>query len=214
VSSEKLKSDNLLTATLEEPTKVEHADATMSGLLTEDISVLSVKANALENLIHLLSKNIKFHEFIREILLIMMKAVRSEAGSILEVNQQDESVFFRAAAGKVSEKVVNFVIPLGKGIVGHVVESRQPFVINQAEDEQQHLKTIDQATGFKARNMIAVPIVVRGDVYGVLELINKLGDKDYTQEDIDLLSFLSHMSSRIIEARMMISWSTINSKKK
>ena len=48
------------------------------------------------------------------------KVVKSEAGSLLEVDHEKNSLFFRAVVGASSDRVSNFVIPMGQGVVGHV----------------------------------------------------------------------------------------------
>ena len=155
----------------------------------------------------LLTANLGFHDFMREILLTIMKAVKCEAGSILEINHKEKTIFFRAAVGHSSDQVIRFVIPLGKGIVGYVAESKQHLVVSDAEGNEQHLKTIANAVGFNVRNIIALPIIIRGRVFAVLELLNRIGEKNFTEPDIELLRSLCETAARAIEIRLMIAWS-------
>ena len=69
-----------------------------------------------------------------------------------------------------------------------------------------HLKSIQEAVGFEARNMMAVPIVVRGQTFAVLELLNRVGGEDFTTADLELLDYFCGMAAKVIGARLMISW--------
>lgn len=183
------------------------SNSLMSELFSEEtLSISMVKIFGLESFLNLATRDCKFNDFMREILNTVLQVVKSEAGSILEVDQSNQSLFFRAVAGQSSDKVVNFTIPSGQGIVGHVVESRLPVKVENIPENSLHLKSIGKAVGFEARNMVALPILVRGRVYGVLELLNRVGELNYSISDMDMLNYLCNMMGKVIEIRLMISW--------
>jgi GAF domain-containing protein len=172
----------------------------------ESLATVSAKLHIAEAFLRLAAKDCKFNDFSRELLLTVMKVVKSEAGSLMEFDPKRQALFFRAIAGASSDKVANFVIPMGQGIVGHVAESRQPLAVSNAEENKIHLKSIDAAVGFTTRNLVALPIIVRGQLYGVLELLNRIGDGDYTKQDVELLTYCTEMAGKALEVRFMIAW--------
>ncbi|HEY8605628.1 MAG TPA: GAF domain-containing protein [Noviherbaspirillum sp.] len=78
----------------------------------------------------------------------------------------------------------DFALPIGNSsIAGHVALTRRGFNIRNVYDEQElrsysrelrFLDTVDKRTGYRTREMVAVPIVhaATGDLLGVLQLIN------------------------------------------
>lgn len=166
----------------------------------------AVKLGALEFFLHLLTQDRSFGDFANDLLLCFLRAVKSEAGTIFEVDHVSETLFFRAAAGRSSDVVRNFRIPIGQGVVGHVAESCQPLVVGDLSENRIHLKQIGKAVGFEARNLVAVPIVIRGRIYGVVELLNRVGEKEYTENDADLMRYMCEMVSKVIEIRLIIAW--------
>src|SRR5689334_1409496 len=88
------------------------------------------KISALEEFLNIAVRDCKFNEFILEVLTTILKAVNCEAGSILEADYQTNTLFFRAVVGSSADQVVNFAIPFGQGIVGHVAESRMPLIVD------------------------------------------------------------------------------------
>jgi len=193
---------------LESPPATEVPVDPSSLFLEDTLAPTLVKFAVIESILKLLPKDYKFSDFVRELLIILMQAVKSEAGSILEIDQEKKVLFFRAVVGSSSDTVRKFLIPLGQGVVGHVAESRQPLAVSNPKESKLHLKSIEDAVGFRPRNLVALPIVVRGQVYGVLELLNRLGEEEYSAADIELLSYLCEMAARAIELRLMIAWNS------
>jgi GAF domain-containing protein len=178
------------------------------GLFSEEaLGMGTAKATALETFLNIITLDYKFQDFIREILMVILKVVKSEAGSILEVDPVNHTLFFRAVAGHSSDQVMNFVIPFGQGIVGYVAESHLPLVVDNVPENKVHLKSIEKAIGFETRNIAAMPLLIRGRIYGVLELLNRIGEANFTPSDVELLAYLCQMASKAIEARLMIAWS-------
>jgi GAF domain-containing protein len=195
-----------------EPLKSE-APAPTSGVASRDLhftgestAFLSSKALLLESMFNLLIRDIKFADFMREIVILAMAVVKSEAGSILEMDYRNDVLFFRAMAGRGAENLGHFTVPKGQGIAGFVAESLQVLVVSDAKENQMHLKSIAKSVGFDARNLLAAPIVIRGKIFGVLELLNRVGEKDYSPSDIELMNFFCNTAARAIEIRMMLSW--------
>jgi sigma-B regulation protein RsbU (phosphoserine phosphatase) len=179
----------------------------------ESLAQSTAKCALSEGFLRALTRDLKFQDFMREILLIMMKVVKSEAGSILEVDHVNNTLFFRSTVGVVSDQLGNFTVPLGQGIAGYVAESRQSLNISNVRDHEGHLKSIERAVKFETRNMVALPIVMRGKTYGVMELINRVGDQEFTQTDMELLTYACEMAAKAIEVRLMLGWSAQASRK-
>lgn len=196
---------------LEAPTASESPASGLGSLFGEEAMAANASKLAItESLLNLVTRDLTFHDFSRELLLSIVRIVKCEAGTIFELDQVNQVLFFRAVSGQVSDTVNKFTIPIGQGIVGHVAESRQPTVVDNVADNQKHLRAISAAVGYEARNIVAVPIVVRGQLYGVLELLNRLGEGGFTPQDVELLQYICQMSAKVIEVRLMIGWALQN----
>jgi GAF domain-containing protein len=219
VSNKDKKDEISLEIALESPpapeTPVSHYEA--SGQLfapdDESLAQLNARFTMVDSFLRLLTQDLKFNDFVREILLVVMKVVKSEAGSIFEVDHTNNTLFFRAVVGQSSENLTKFTIPMGQGIVGHVAESRQTLIVADAEANKLHLRSVAKAVGFDTRNLIAVPILIRGRVYGVLELLNRVGEPNFTTSDIEILNYFCEMAAKAIEVRFMLAWSIQNKQK-
>jgi GAF domain-containing protein len=79
-------------------------------------------------------------------------------------------------------------------------------VVSNVSENKMHLKAVQEAVGFETHNIVAVPLVVRGRTFGVLELLNRVGETEFTPTDVELLNACAQMSAKAIEIRLMIAW--------
>jgi GAF domain-containing protein len=205
--SDQEEKDNLPTL-VEPPSGFDATAASGIGALfsSETFSVAMSKVSALEALFSAVTQDSNFNHFIHEVLMVFINVVKSEAGSVFEVDHSNSTLFFRAVVGSSSDRLADVVIPWGQGIVGHVAESKLPLVVDNVPENSVHLKSIEKAVGFETRNLVAVPILVRGKVYGVVELLNRIGESNYSNSDVDLLQYLCKMAAQAIEVRLMVMW--------
>ncbi|XP_025837140.1 dual 3',5'-cyclic-AMP and -GMP phosphodiesterase 11 isoform X2 [Agrilus planipennis] len=82
------------------------------------------------------------------------------------------------------EKKDEICIPWGTGIVGYVAESGEAVNIPDAYQDKRFNHDIDVLTGYRTRSLLCMPIKdFNGDVIGVAQVINKIGDTPFTQQD-------------------------------
>jgi putative ABC transport system ATP-binding protein len=75
-------------------------------------------------------------------------------------------------------------VPTGMGIVGRVFETGEPLRVSDAYAEPLFNRAVDQETGFRTRNILAVPLRdSKGQVFGVAELLNKDDGEAFDADD-------------------------------
>ena len=79
----------------------------------------------------------------------------------------------RAALGTATGALQSRPVESGQGICGWVAKYREPVLIDDAYADKRFLKEVDEASGFKTKTVLAVPLFDRLELVGVLELINK-----------------------------------------
>lgn len=65
------------------------------------------------------------------------------------------------------------VIPPGEGISGWVAECCKTHLTNKPYEDPLFNPKVDEATGYKTRNLLAVPLPYQGRAAGVVEFVNK-----------------------------------------
>ncbi|MGD8496549.1 MAG: GAF domain-containing protein [Gemmatimonadales bacterium] len=119
----------------------------------------------------------------------VVEALDAEAGSIWL--RRGETLFCEIARGPVSERIEGMELPWGAGIVGDVGLRGEPELVANAADDPRFVHQVDEATGFATHSMVAAPLVAKGEVLGVMQLINKRsGTGRFDEDDRDLLEAL------------------------
>lgn len=117
---------------------------------------------------------------------------RTEASSLLLLDDKKEFLVFNTVTGEKREEVSKIKVPMGQGIAGTVAITKQPMIINDAQNDERVFRDVDKASNFITRNILASPLIVGDEVIGVIEAINTIDRNNFSQNDIDFfLSFSS-----------------------
>ncbi|MBN21879.1 MAG: hypothetical protein CL678_11420 [Bdellovibrionaceae bacterium] len=186
---------------------IDASDIQSQALLSDNDPLEMVQYQVLKTFLGILKRKLSFNDFTRECLLAMSHAIPVDAASLLERDVQRNCLFFRAATGYSSHQIINFMIPEHQGIAGQVISTNAPVIESHVQKNPFHLKTIGDAVDFQVKNMAAFPVRVRGHVYGVLELMNRHGQDEFSQTDLELLESIVRWLGLMIEVKMMKTWS-------
>ncbi|XP_041368878.1 cGMP-specific 3',5'-cyclic phosphodiesterase-like isoform X2 [Gigantopelta aegis] len=76
-------------------------------------------------------------------------------------------------------------VPFGKGIAGHVAQTKEIININNAYEDPRFNQEVDKRTGYKTHAILCMPIInYEGEVIGVAQIINKLtGNHEFSKAD-------------------------------
>jgi GAF domain-containing protein len=119
------------------------------------------------------------------------------------VDEETNELTFEVATGEPGQEVVKYRVPPGQGIAGWVVQQAQPVIIADPGSDERFYNRIDKSIGFETRNMLAVPLMVKDRVIGVVEVINKLDAPGFTEKDMELAMALTNQASVAIDNTRM-----------
>ncbi|OGR89116.1 MAG: hypothetical protein A3J74_11355 [Elusimicrobia bacterium RIFCSPHIGHO2_02_FULL_57_9] len=89
----------------------------------------------------------------------------------------------RYALGAAAKDISGTGVDIRTGICGWVATHREPLIIADAYKDERFLREVDSVTGFKTKNVLAVPLVDRLELTGVIQLLNK-GPEPFSKEDL------------------------------
>jgi len=102
------------------------------------------------------------------------------------------------AKGSGSEDIVNWRLPLGHGITGWVAQHGESLVIPDIWTDERHFKSVDKKFGVAIHSMLSLPLRVKGEVIGVLNLVDsRVGH--FTQDDSILVESIAAAAAIAIE---------------
>ena len=99
-------------------------------------------------------------------------------------------------------KLLEMKVPLGKGIVGKVIESGEPEFFRNTSSQAPFMATMAKNTGFEVRSMLTVPLKSANITLGAIQVLNKEQDAgtdgEFTDADLTLLKEVAEYSSTLI----------------
>jgi len=146
-----------------------------------------------------LSTTLEPEKILQSIIGLAAELTSSELASILEFEPETKQLRFLATPWFHREALQDIAIPLEGSIAGWTFREAIPAIIPDARTDPRHDKSVDRATDFETRSILAVPIIYRNEPLGVLEAVNKNGPSHYTGEDLEILETLASQAAIILE---------------
>jgi len=122
-----------------------------------------------------------------------------EAGTLYRFDRSARELIFEIVLGPHQEALYQQRLPIDRGIAGWVVRNGEPLLFPDVRRDSRFEEMFDHKSGFRTRSVLCVPLFVRGEVCGVIQLINKL-DGDFNERDLMLLRILAAMGLPLDEA--------------
>lgn len=122
----------------------------------------------------------------------------AEAASILLYDDAARQLNFQVATNLDLQTMRGLDVPLEGSIAGLAVTSRKVVRIDDGHGDERIYKKVEQVTRFLTVTMLAVPLITKEKVVGVLEVLNKRQGL-FSVEDENLLQVLGAQAAVAIE---------------
>ncbi len=125
------------------------------------------------------------------------------SSSVWLVDPDTGELICRHAVGLQSNVVRGWRLPPGTGISGWVVAHGQSLIVPDAQADERHYYGIDQRSDLVVRSMISVPLKARGNVIGVLNVVDQAANR-FTATDKTLLELLANSAATAIDNARLV----------
>lgn len=119
--------------------------------------------------------------------------------SLLLVDEETNDLKFEIVVGEGSEKIRDIRLKMGEGIAGWVAQERRSLLVPDVEKDPRFSSKADTVSKFKTKSIICVPIATRGKSLGAIELINKVEEGRFGEDDLLILTTLADYTAIAIE---------------
>ncbi len=126
----------------------------------------------------------------------------AEAASILLYGSKKQQLYFQASTDQENAaKMRGIAIPT-ESIAGWVALHREPVIVTDVHQDSRFFRNLDKLLQFNTRSIVAVPMIHKEELIGVLEVINKRTDT-FTPLDQEVMIILAGQASvAITNARL------------
>jgi signal transduction histidine kinase len=164
----------------------------------------------LERLIEIgrsLNSTLELRPLLQRIAVAAQQLTNTEETSILLLDRNSGQLHFEAATNLPG--IRSIVVPMEGSIAGLVVETSEPVVLSDVRADPRFYRQADEQSDFSTRSILAVPMIVRGNVIGVLEAVNKRGDVGFTREDVEMLIVLGGQAAVAVQNALLFQQSDL-----
>jgi len=137
--------------------------------------------------------------FLQTVISEASEMTDSELASILEYDDAAKELRFLAMQWFDRDLLRPMGVPLEGSAAGWVYRKGQNLIIQDTKADQRHFKTVDRVTKHTTHSLAAVPLIVGGEVIGVLETLNKKDNAHYTEEDLTILETLGALAAQAMQ---------------
>ncbi len=161
----------------------------------------------------------EFEHFLRAIDLInnnaletmleqILEALTLKIGQILQadrttiflVDEEKQQLWSKIAQAETGHPV-EIRVPIAMSIAGYVAQTRARLNIADAYSHPLFNREIDQQTGYRTRNILCIPIFdTKQQVVAVVQLLNKVGELPFNQQDEYLFQEFADSMGIILES--------------
>jgi len=171
----------------------EKAELTETLMRTNrDLEIRVKELNALYGIGRSVTSMLDLDRLLGRIVEAAVYITGAEEGSLLLLDEGTNELFMRSAQGLDEKYAREFRLRVEDSLAGQVIQTGEPLLISGAS-------THKVKTAYLAKAILYVPLKTKGKIMGVLTVDNRVLDKDFTRNDLFLLSLLSDYASIGIE---------------
>jgi diguanylate cyclase (GGDEF)-like protein len=135
----------------------------------------------------------------RRFLAAIAAAVPTEAASLLLYDPEGHELVFNASRTLQPGVIDGMRLSCDEGIAGWVARHRQSVRIDDVRSDPRHSPSIGHRIEFEPRSMICAPILSKGKLWGVIQVINRIGGQAFDDEELRMTEILADAAAIAIE---------------
>lgn len=135
-------------------------------------------------------------ELLSVILKLATESTSAERGSIMLVSPEERTLRVEIAKGMDEEVVRKIRVPIGEGVSGRVAESGKPLLISGKANSEDFSRPMDRSD---VKSSMCVPLVVKGEVIGVINVNSSESKHVFTNDDLTFLTSLAGLAAEVIQ---------------
>ncbi len=173
-------------------------------LVPGDLELLHRQRQALQRLLELtgtLAHQVHLDQTLESITQLACQALDCERATLYQYDPDRQELVSRAATELEIPEIRH---RLGEGISGYVAQTRQVLHVPDVHRDPRWSDQVDRRTGFQTRCVLAAPIVSpRGQLLGVLQVLNKRGCSFEPFDEQLITAFCQHAATALERAQMI-----------
>ncbi|MDX9856456.1 MAG: SpoIIE family protein phosphatase [candidate division Zixibacteria bacterium] len=138
-----------------------------------------------------------YEDLMASVLRLAITAVDCEAALVFRVDHNQPDVKIRLLQAD-SDRPLVYRREIGESVAGYAARFQEPVIVNDVAADSRVDHGIIGASGITLRSLMAVPLIGKGHMIGVVEVINKVNGI-FTATDLDIMIGLNNQMAVAID---------------
>ena len=170
--------------------------------LHEEVASLRQGLKSIRGLLQVvanLDTRIELQPLLDRIMYEMLRVVDAADGSLILVDQETQEFVFVLVRGALQDNLQGYRMSVETGIAGWVFAHREPVIANDIAQDDRFSPAVDEVFHFRTQSLVCVPLLSRGQVLGVIEVVNKFSGQPFHEKDVEMLTTLASIAATAID---------------
>jgi len=131
----------------------------------------------------------------------------AEASSLMLYDEVAQELYFLVALGETGDQETlkrEIRLKLGQGIAGMTAAARTSINVEDARTDPRVFREADVVSRFETRNLLAVPMLDKENLVGVLEVVNKIDGPAFSTRDMHVMEIFSSLAATSVANARLI----------
>jgi len=179
--------ENNISRLKEENTKLKRA--------LKELSILNEIATAINST---QSLNMIIEQIVRK----CIKHLKVEQAAVMLLSKENDTKPLQTMIRKANSHADTTPYRLDAQLTGWMLKNQKPLLINNFQEDRRFRQV--SVEKIQIKSLLCVPLMVKGDIIGILCAFNKRENEEFTADDRRLLSIIATQSAQLIEnARLL-----------
>jgi diguanylate cyclase (GGDEF)-like protein len=143
----------------------------------------------------LLTGSLDLREVLSNVIHHIGDLLQPRSCSLLITDESTGDYVFELAVGEGSERILGLRLKAGEGIAGWAATHGKSLLVPDVSADPRFAPRFDDISGTRTHSVIAVPLMARGRALGVIELLDGLVDRPFSEEDVRLVEMLAEFAA-------------------
>ncbi len=142
-----------------------------------------------------INSTLELEDVLQAIARSAAEVLGAQASSVMLLDRAHNKLVFKAAVGEAATKLLGQEFDASTGIAGRVATTGEPEIAPDAHSHPDFYSRFDEQSTFTTHGLIAAPLRHRGQVIGVVEVINKKDDTPFSKRDLGILGLFANLAA-------------------
>lgn len=142
-------------------------------------------------------------ELVKTAMAKTLELCEAEGASLFLIEPSSGGLYIDTAEGTGADKIERIQLPRGKGIAGRVAVEARPRLVEDAQNSPDFDRSADKQSGFRTGSIVAAPLILGGDVLGVMMAVRSTARPPFAPTHLErLVQLTPHVAIAVHNAQI------------